>query len=233
MRLPPLTAGRILRRYKRFLADVELEDGRIVTAHCPNTGAMSGCWMPGAAAQVSYSSNPKRKLAWTLERVDMGRGWVGVHTGRPNAVVAEAINLGRIPGLTGYDHIRREPRFTAAPHPASRFDLLLTRGAAPDAFIEIKNTTLLDGDVLRFPDAVTARGRKHLELLVEAVRRGYRGVVVFALNRPEGSAFAPAWDVDPAYARTLEWAAGEGVEVFAARLRHDATGIELAGAARW
>jgi len=231
VRLPPLANGCILRRYKRFLADVKLDDGATVAAHCPNTGSMAGCWAPGAPAQVSHSDNPKRKLAWTLERVDMGRGWVGVHTGRPNAVVAEAIARERVPTLEGYRLIRREPAFNLAPYPPSRFDLLLSEGPGPDAFIEIKNTTLLDGDVVRFPDAVTVRGRKHLELLVEAVRLGYRGLIVFAVNRPEGRAFAPAWDVDPEYAATLEWAAAQGVEVLAARLRHDDVGIELAGVA--
>ncbi|HHH39013.1 MAG TPA: DNA/RNA nuclease SfsA, partial [Sedimenticola sp.] len=94
MQLPPLTAARMIRRYKRFLADVELADGSLLTVHCPNTGSMKGCWAPGAPVEISFSDNPKRKLAWTLERVDMGGGWVGVHTGRTNAVVAEAIREG-------------------------------------------------------------------------------------------------------------------------------------------
>jgi len=230
VRLPPLVSGRILRRYKRFLADVALDDGRSVTAHCPNTGSMTSCWAPGAAAQVSYSDNPKRKLSWTLERVDMGRGWVGVHTGRTNAVVAEGIADGRVHALSGYRHIRHEPPFNLASHPPSRFDLLLTGGTEPDAFVEVKNTTLLDGDVIRFPDAVTVRGRKHLLLLVEAVRLGHRGVIVFAVNRPEGRAFAPAWELDPEYGTALEWAARQGVEVLAARLHHNETGIDLVGA---
>ena len=102
MELPPLTNGRILKRYKRFLADIELPDGSQVTAHCPNTGSMLGCWAPDAPVQISHSDNPKRKLAWTLERVDMGNGWIGVHTGRTNGVVEEAIRAGAVPLLGGY-----------------------------------------------------------------------------------------------------------------------------------
>ncbi len=134
MQLPPLTNGRILSRYKRFLADVELGDGSQVTAHCPNTGRMTGCWAPGAPVQLSFSDNPKRKLAWTLERVDMGAGWVGVNTARTNSVVAEAITEGRVLALSGYQRLQREVRFDVPGHPASRLDLLLSEGGGLDAW---------------------------------------------------------------------------------------------------
>ncbi|MES9956115.1 MAG: sugar fermentation stimulation protein SfsA, partial [Sedimenticola sp.] len=111
MLLPPLTRGRIIKRYKRFLADVVLDDGSQVTAHCPNTGSMRGCWEPDAPVQLSHSDNPKRKLAWTLERVDMGKGWVGVNTARTNAVVAEAVIEGKVPSLAGYEQLKREVKF--------------------------------------------------------------------------------------------------------------------------
>lgn len=231
MELPPLHNGRIVRRYKRFLADIDLDDGRRIIAHCPNTGSMTTCWTAGARVQVSYSHKPQRKLAWTLERVDMGRGWIGVHTGRVNGVIAEAISSGRIASLVGYRCITAEPQVVVDGFPRSRFDLHLTAGRRRDTYVEVKNTTLLDGDCIRFPDAVTKRGRKHLELLREVVRRGLRGVIVFALNRPEGRAFEPAWDIDPDYSDTLETVAREGVEVLAARLRHTNTGIEVAGCA--
>ena len=229
MDLPPLHNGRILERYKRFLADIELENGQVITAHCPNTGSMTTCWAPGAKVQVSYSDNPKRRLAWTLERVNMGRGWVGVHTGRVNAVIADAIGNGQITSLTGYRRITAEPHFVVEGYPRSRFDLHLTDGPNLDAYIEIKNTTLLDGDCIRFPDAITERGRKHLQLLLEAVIRGWRGVIIFAVNRPEGRAFEPAWEIDPDYSETLEIVAQLGVEVLATRLRHTDTGIEVVG----
>lgn len=231
MDLPPLHNGRILKRYKRFLADIDLDDGRRIIAHCPNTGAMTTCWNPGARVQVSYSDSPKRKLAWTLERVDMGAGWIGVHTGRANGVIAEAIRSGEIEALSGYRRITAEPAFVVDGFPRSRFDLHLTEGRRRDTYVEVKNTTLFDGNCVRFPDAVTERGRKHLKLLREAVRRGMRGVIVFAVNRPEGRAFEPAWNIDPDYSDTLVTVAQQGVEVLAARLRHTHTGIEVAGCA--
>ncbi|HEC15589.1 MAG TPA: DNA/RNA nuclease SfsA [Sedimenticola sp.] len=229
MQLPPLTNGTILRRYKRFLADVELEDGSVVSAHCPNTGAMTGCWEPGAPVQLSHSDNPRRKLAWTLERVDMGRGWIGVNTMRANPVIAEAVASGGIPPLSGYGALRREVRLKSSGHPRSRLDLHLSDGPGADAFVEIKNVTLLDGDRLCFPDAVSERGRRHLDLLLEAVRLGCRGVILFALNRPEGRCFSPAREIDPAYARRLEEVVGQGVEALAVRIRHTDEGMEVGG----
>jgi sugar fermentation stimulation protein A len=220
MQLPPLTEGTILRRYKRFLADVELADGTLVTAHCPNTGAMTGCWAPGAPVQLSHSDNPKRKLAWTLERVDMGGGWIGVNTARTNALVAEAIGAGHVPPLAGYGQLRREVPFHPPGHPRARLDLLLSQGGQADAFVEVKNVTLLDGGRLRFPDAVTERGRRHLDVLLAAVDQGCRGVLLFALNRPEGRGVSPAEDIDPAYANRLREVAARGVEVLALRIRH-------------
>jgi len=225
MQLPPLIHGAILRRYKRFLADIELADGSVVTAHCPNTGAMTGCWEPGAPVQLSHSDNPKRKLAWTLERVDMGGGWIGVNTSRTNAVVEEALKAECIPKLHGYRTLRREVRFEPPGHPRSRLDFFLSEGDRADAYVEVKNVTLLDGDRLCFPDAVTERGRKHLDVLQEAVNQGYRGVILFALNRPEGHGFSPAEMIDPAYAQRLREVVASGVEAVALRIRHTETGM--------
>lgn len=220
MQLPPLTPGRILRRYKRFLADVELADGRRVTAHCPNTGSMQSCWEPGAPVQLSYSDNRRRKLAWTLERVDMGRGWIGVHTGRVNAVVAEAIAAGGVPELAGYGMLQREVSFSPSGAVASRLDLALRDGPAADVLVEVKNVTLWQGGCVEFPDAVTQRGRRHLEALAAAVRLGFRGVMIYAVNRPEGDCFAPAAEIDPEYADTLGRVACDGVELLALRIAH-------------
>lgn len=198
----------------------------MVTAHVPNTGSMAGCWTPGAPVQLSLSDNPRRKLAWTLERVDMGGGWIGVNTARPNAVLAEAIAADRIPGLDGYGSLRREVRFSADGLPVGRLDLSLTDGRAADALVEIKNVTLLEDDQLRFPDAQSERGRKHLDLLSAAVGQGLRGVILFALNRPEGCAFAPAWAIDAAYGERLLQVHAMGVEAMAVRLRHHSDRIE-------
>ncbi len=227
MELPPLYRGRILNRYQRFLADVELEDGGQITAHCPNTGSMRSCWEPGAPVQVSYDDNPKRKLCWTLERVDMGAGWVGIHTGRPNVAIAEGIKQQRIRTLQGYRTLRREVLCTPTGHPRSRIDIVLGEGSGPDVLVEVKNTTLLDDDTVRFPDAITNRGRKHLDVLLEAVRQGKRGVILFAVNRSEGKCFAPAWAIDPAYSHRLVEVAAAGVEILAIRLRHTLQGIEV------
>lgn len=226
LRLPDLIDGRILRRYKRFLADVELSDGRIVVAHVPNTGTMATCWVTGAAVQLSCSTNPRRKLAWTLERVDMGGGWVGVNTARPNQVIAEAITTGRIPVLAGYRELRREVLLEPRGLPKGRIDIGLYRGDAPDALVEVKNVTLLDAERLLFPDAPTERGRKHLDLLLAAVELGARGVILFAANRPEGRVVAPADDLDPAYARRLREVTARGVEALAVRLNHGPGWIE-------
>lgn len=221
MQLPPLSNGKILRRYKRFLADIELTEGERVTAHCPNTGSMRTCWVPDAPVQLSYTDNPKRKLPWTLERIDMGQGWIGVHTGRVNGVIGEALNAGRLPGLEGYDDVRAEVTYDADVRLRSRFDFLLTGGVDPDAWVEVKNVTLLSGDRLTFPDAVSERGRKHLEALASARQQGFRALMIYALNRPEGLRFAPAEDIDPVYAATLRRVVSQfGVEVLAVRIRH-------------
>jgi sugar fermentation stimulation protein A len=227
MELPPLTKGYILKRYKRFLADVELDGGESVVAHVPNTGRMTGCWEPGAPVQLSHSDNPRRKLAWTLERVDMGNGWVGVNTQRTNPVIEEGVIRHQITGLEGYANIAREV-VPPLEHQRSRLDLFLTQGKLRDAWVEVKNVTLLQDDCLRFPDAVSVRGSKHLRDLLELVSQGYRGIILYALNRPEGSCFCPAEDVDPDYARLLRDVVAQGVEVMASRLRHTETGIVVA-----
>jgi sugar fermentation stimulation protein A len=229
MQLPPLFDGRILKRYKRFLADVVLEDGRKVTAHCPNTGSMQGCWEPQAPVQLSHSDNPKRKLAWTLERVDMGQGWIGVHTGRTNPVIEEAVRAGAIRCLKGYDQIQRERTYAPLGQERARFDLFLSQGQRADAWVEVKNVTLWQSDCLTFPDAVTERGRKHLELLRHACGEGYRGVMVYALNRPEGTRFRPAEEIDPAYGESLRQAVARGLEVVAVRIEHSAQAMRVKG----
>lgn len=186
---------------------------------------MTSCWAPGAPVELSHSSNPARKLPWTLERVDMGAGWVGVNTSRVNDVVAEAVLAGRIEALGGYRELGREVVCQHPHHPRSRLDMLLQGGERPDALVEIKNVTLLEGDCLYFPDAVSARARKHLDFLLDAVRQGRRGIVVFAINRPEGSCFRPAEQIDPQYAERLREVVRQGVEVIALRIHHTHDGL--------
>ena len=229
MRLPPLTDGHIIKRYKRFLADVELSAGEVVTVHCPNTGSMSGCWKPGAPVQISYSDNPRRKLPWTLERVDMGQGWIGVHTGRTNPVIEEALLAGKLAPFSDYSEVRREVSHQSQ-GVRSRFDFMLPGEDRQDVWIEVKNVTLWEQQSLCFPDAVTTRGRKHLQHLAQLCEAGQRGVMIYALNRPEGDYFKPADHIDPEYGQVLRQVVEKsGVELMALRIGHSDKAMRVTG----
>jgi sugar fermentation stimulation protein A len=224
MKLPqPLYPGALIRRYKRFLADVELESGEIVTAHCPNSGSMKGCAMPGSRVLLSLSDNPNRKLSYTWELVRVNGSWVGINTGLPNKLTAEAIRQGTIRELAGYDSIRTEVRYGKD----SRIDLLLsgTRGLC---YVEVKNVTLVEGNRALFPDAETLRGQKHLKELMREVREGNRGVIFFVVQRADACALAPADAIDPEYGRLLRLAVENGVEAFAWQAHVDPREIRLA-----
>ncbi len=211
--------GRLIRRYKRFLADVELPDGSVITAHCPNTGNLLGCQEPGSRVVLRDSQNPKRKLRYTFQSIQVGRALVNVDTSLPNAVVGEAVERGRIPELAGYAGARREVPYGRG----SRIDLLLTSAAGELCYVEVKSTTLVRGQTALFPDAVTERGRKHLGELVSMVREGHRAVQFFFVSRAGVRRFGPADDIDPAYGEALRSAASQGVELLAysARVRPD------------
>lgn len=209
----PLHRGRFVRRYKRFFADVEFDDGRVVPVHCPNSGSMAGLQTPGAEVLVSDSEDPARSLRFTLERVRVARSWVGVNTMLPNRIVRAGIEGGRVAELTGYDDVRAE----VVCGPSSRIDLLLAGPGRPRCWVEVKNTTLRDGDVARFPDAVTERGKKHLGELVRLVRGGDRAVMFFLVNRGDCRAMGPADAIDPEYGAALRDAAAAGVELLAYR----------------
>ncbi|MFD1626755.1 DNA/RNA nuclease SfsA [Azospirillum griseum] len=217
MRFPaPLLQGRLIRRYKRFLADVDL-GGETVTVHVPNSGSMIGLDTPGAMVWLSRSDNPKRKLAHTLELVEpvpaWGEGLVGVNTGHPNALAAAAIAAGTIPELAGYARLRREVKYGVN----SRIDLLLEDPDRPLCYVEIKNVHLRrpdrgDGRAAEFPDCVTARGAKHLAELSAMVAQGHRAVMLYLVQRGDCTHFTTARDLDPAYDAALRRALDSGVE---------------------
>lgn len=215
MLLPqPMTRGVLVQRYKRFFADLVLDDGREITAHCPNSGAMLGVNLPGQGAWVSFSDDPKRKLAWTLQLVEAagadGKGLVGVNTHLPNKLVAEALVAGVIPELTGYAAIRPEVKYAAA----SRVDFLLTDPDRPPCWLEVKNVHLSRTPPLaEFPDCKAARSTRHLEDLAAQVREGHRAVALFVVQREDCDGFRACADLDPAFAAGLERAAEAGVEV--------------------
>ena len=215
--------ARLLRRYKRFLADVRVESGEIQTVHCPNSGSMLGCDDPGSEVLISESPNKKRKLSHTWELVRVGRWWVGVNTMMPNLVVEEAVARGRVEELAGYGSVRREVPYGRN----SRIDLCLEDPGR--CYVEVKNVTLARGDVALFPDAVTARGAKHLVELRSVVRGGQRAVMFFLVNRGDCTSMEAAADIDPNYAAELARAVAAGVEVIACRARVGVGGIRVEG----
>ena len=206
----PLLRGRLVERYKRFFADVDLDDGGIITAHCPNPGAMLGLNTPGLTAWVSRPPDPKRKLQYTLELLEADGGLVGINTLHPNRIAAEAIAEGRIPELAGYPSLRREVKYAGD----SRIDILLEDPARPPCWVEVKNVHLQRRPGLaEFPDCKTERGVKHLKALERMVDEGHRAVMLFVIQRMDTEAFDTADDIDKAYGPALREAASRGVEV--------------------
>lgn len=210
---PPLVRGRLVRRYKRFLADVVLETGEAVTAACPNTGSMLGLAEPGSVVWLSISDSPLRKLRHTWELLELeNRALVGINTGRPNRIVEAAVAAGLVPELAGYDRIRREVRYGER----SRVDLLLEAEGRPPCYVEIKNVHLSRRPGLaEFPDCVTARGARHLAELAAVAASGARAVMFYFVQRDDAKAFALAQEIDPAYGAAHAAASAAGVESIA------------------
>lgn len=225
----PLITGKLIKRYKRFMADVELENGETVTAHCANPGSMMGLAEPGTTVWLSKSDNPKRKLkySWELLQVDLGAGpaMVGINTSHPNGIVAEGIEQGKVSELAGYDNLRREVKYGKN----SRIDILLESDGKPPCYVEVKNVHLMRrAGFAEFPDSVTARGAKHLDELADMVADGARAVMVFLVQRDDGERFGLAADIDPHYVERHDAAHAAGVETLVYSCKLDPrSGIEI------
>ncbi len=231
LRFPsPLLRGVLAARYKRFFADVRLDDGRDITAHCPNPGAMLGLNTPGFGVWVSAADDPKRKLAWTLELVEADGGLVGINTLLPNRLVAEALAVGAVPELTGYGVCRREVKMGAA----SRVDFVLEHPGRPRAWLEVKNCHLRrTGTLAEFPDCVAARSARHLRELSARVAEGDRAVQLFVIQRTDCDRFAACADLDPVYSRELAVAARSGVEILCYACDIDVSHVRITRRLPW
>lgn len=216
-----LVHGTLIKRYKRFLADVKLDSGEIITAHCTNSGSMKSCLENGAEVYLSPANDPKRKTKFTWEMIKINGDWVGINTGNPNKLAFEAISKGQVPGLDNYTSVVREVKFND-----SRFDVF-AENEKEKCFVEVKNVTLKEGNYALFPDAVTTRGQKHLKTLVEVKKQGMRAVMLYVVQRMDVEIFAPAKEIDPDYANALKQAIAEGVEVIVMQTKVTPEKIEL------
>lgn len=224
----PLLRGTLIQRYKRFLADVRLESGEVITATCPNTGSMMGLTTPGLPVWVSISDSPTRKYkhTWEMLEVNLGKGpsLVGINTNHPNALVSEAILGKRVASLKGYESLRREVKYGTN----SRIDILLESPGKPPAYVEVKNVHMMrEAGIAEFPDSVTARGLKHLLELSQMVREGHRAVMVFLIQRNDATRLTFARDIDPSYAGGLAEALEIGVEAIALKCALTPEGISV------
>jgi sugar fermentation stimulation protein A len=220
----PVLEGELVRRYKRFLADVKL-GGKLVTVHVPNSGSMLGVNVPGSSVLVSDSENPARKLRHTLEAVKIGRTWVGVNTAHPNAFVRRLLEQRHLAPFAKYSEVK--PEFVISK--TSRLDFRLQGPRLPDLYVEVKNVSLAADKVALFPDSVTERGAKHMRELAELVGQGHRAAVIFFVQRADCMAFSTASDIDPAYSLALAQAVGAGVEVVPLSIGVSAKGVRLRG----
>jgi len=220
---PELTAATLIRRYKRFMVDVQLESGEVITAHCPNSGSMRGCLEPGRRVFLSRSNNPQRKFAHTFELIEMPSSLVIVNTLMANRIVKKAIQAELIPQLSAYTSIRAEVPYGIA----SRIDLLL-EGSGKPCLVEVKSCTLVEDGIVMFPDCITARGLKHLVELQREAAKGWRCILFFLIQRMDAQIFRPADHIDPAFGRELRHAFSSGVEILAYTTHITTTGVAVA-----
>ena len=221
--------GSFIKRYKRFFVDAKLENGEVIVAHTPNTGSMKGLLIEGSAVLLSYDPNPKRKLDYSLQAICSDGAWVGVNTQLPNALITQAIENGEIEQLTGYEKIKREVKYGR--EGKSRIDVFLSehKDKKPDVFVEVKNVTLKENGCAMFPDAVTKRGLKHLEELIDVVKNGDRAMMIFLVQRTDCNAFRTATKIDRDYAEALKKAKTGNVEIICLVAHVNEDGVELSG----
>jgi sugar fermentation stimulation protein A len=218
-----LISAKLIRRYKRFLTDVELEDGSTAIAHCTNSGTMISCIEEGAPIYLSPAKDPKRKTKFTWEMIFMNNNWIGINTIIPNKLVYEAIVNNEIKGLEGYTTVKREVTFED-----SRLDIF-AENRNEKCWIEVKNVTMKVGNAALFPDAVTTRGLKHLETLIRIKKQGMRAAMVYVIQRMDVNSFGTANHIDPKYGEALKRAIKEGVEFFPVQAKVSPEGIDIVG----
>jgi sugar fermentation stimulation protein A len=224
---PPLQSGKLVQRYKRFFADIQLDSGELVTAHCPNTGPMIGVCEIGAPVQVTHSSDPKRKLAYTWEMIYVNDTWVGVNTMMPNKLIKLALEQKLIPEIGNYSEIKTEVKYGRDGR--SRIDFVL-KGAEKPIYVEVKNTTYVVDDVALFPDTATTRGQKHLQELIN-IMPAAQGVMLYLINRGDMTKFAPGDAKDPLYGELLRQSVAKGLLVLPCRFQVMPAGITYLGMA--
>ena len=220
---PPLLNGLLLRRYKRFLADIRLADGSEITVHCPNTGAMRGCSAPGSPAAISEAKNPRRKYHHTLEMVKMNGGWIGVNTALTNKLVMEAVAAGKVSQWQDVEKMKAEVTISKE----TRLDLQLFHQDGSNTLVEIKNCSLAEEGCAMFPDAVTVRGTKHLRTLQTLAAAGRKAAMLLLVQRMDADRFRPAWEIDPTYAAAFAEAQAAGVTILVYQAEVNPEGIEV------
>ncbi len=222
---PPLVEGILIQRYQRFFADVRLSCGEIAVAHCPNTGPMTGVCLPGSRVWLSISDNPKRKLPYTWEIIEIDGELIGINTALPNRVIGQMIAEHLIPELGIYHTYKSEVPYG---NEKSRIDFLLL-GNDTDRYVEIKNTTWSKGSLALFPDTITTRGQKHLRELTNIIDSKHKSTIIYFINRGDCSRFAPGDEADPSYGKLLRDALEKGLEILACRFRQSPQGIDYLG----
>jgi sugar fermentation stimulation protein A len=224
---PQLYAGTLVKRYKRFFADIQLDTGELITAHCPNTGPMTGVCQIGAPVQVSFHDNPKRKLAYTWELIQIDDVWIGINTALPNKLIKIALEQRLFPELDSYQTVRSEVVYGT--NGGSRIDFLLT-GGDRSIYLEVKNTTWSIDDIAIFPDTETTRGQKHLRELIDVMPE-HHAVMLYLINRGDKAKFSPGDTTDPIYGQLLRTAVAKGLQVLPCRFEISPTGVEYLGLA--